>query len=142
MMIRQFFAAAGLAVLAAGCATAADTATTSAEKTMETVDKMHDMRPHIITTQSNNNFETTLAKLLAAVDSRGFKTFAVVDHAKGAASVDQPLRPTTLVIFGNPKGGTPLLQAEQTIGIELRASLSNSRRRRDDCYDRYCSCTA
>ena len=117
-MIRQIFAAAGIAFIAAGCTTAADT-TATADKNMEAAHKMHEMRPHIVKTQSNNDFETTLAKLLAAVDNRGFKLFAVVDHAKGAASVDQPLRPTTLVIFGNPKGGTPLLQAEQTIGIEL-----------------------
>ena len=117
-MFRQLFATASLAFLAAGCATAADT-TAQAEKSMEAAHNMHDMRPHIVTTQSNNSFDISLAKLLAAIDKRGFKVFAVVDHAAGATSVDQPLRPTTLVIFGNPKGGTPLLQAEQTIGIEL-----------------------
>lgn len=73
----------------------------------------------IISTNSNNNFADTLAKLQAAIDKRGFKTFAVIDHAKGAASVDADLRPTTLIIFGNPQGGTPLLQSAQTIGIDL-----------------------
>ncbi len=73
----------------------------------------------IISTKSNNSFDETLTKLQAALDKRSFKTFAVIDHSKGAASVDQTLRPTTLIIFGNPKGGTPLLQSAQTIGIDL-----------------------
>src|ERR1700739_3525752 len=44
---------------------------------------------------------------------------ARIDHAAGPASVDMPLRPTEVLIFGNPKAGTPLLQAKQTIGIDL-----------------------
>lgn len=75
--------------------------------------------PHIVSVQSNVDFDQTLVQLRAAIDARGFKTFAVVDHAKGAASVGSGLRPTTLVVFGNPKGGTPLMQAEQRIGLQL-----------------------
>jgi uncharacterized protein (DUF302 family) len=45
--------------------------------------------------------------------------FARIDHAAGAAEVGLPLRPTELLIFGNAKGGTPLMQAEQVIGIDL-----------------------
>lgn len=73
----------------------------------------------LLSVQSQNSFEETLATLKTAIDTRGFKTFAVIDHAKGAASIGETLRPTTLVIFGNPKGGTPLMQAEQTLGLEL-----------------------
>ena len=69
--------------------------------------------------ESAADFETTLAQLKGAVEARGFKTFAVIDHAAGAASVDQPLRPTTLIVFGNPQGGTPVMQAEQLTGLEL-----------------------
>ena len=68
---------------------------------------------------SSNDFATTLEKLTAGVEARGLKTFAIIDHAKGAASIDQTLAPTTLVIFGNPKGGTPLMQAAQTMGFDL-----------------------
>ncbi len=75
--------------------------------------------PHIISVKSNADFDQTLAQLTAAIDARGFKTFAVIDHAKGAASIGAELRPTTLVIFGSPKGGTPLMQAEQRLGLEL-----------------------
>ena len=73
----------------------------------------------LISAESANPFDETLARLQGAVDARGFKTFAVIDHAKGAASIGEPLRSTTLVIFGNPRGGTPLMQAEQTLGLEL-----------------------
>ena len=75
--------------------------------------------PHIMTAKSAGDFDETLTRVQAAIDARGFKTFAVIDHAAGAASIDQPLRPTTLIIFGNPKGGTPLIQAAQTIAIDL-----------------------
>ena len=45
--------------------------------------------------------------------------FARIDHAAGAADVGLPLRPTELIIFGNARGGTPLMQACQTAGIDL-----------------------
>jgi uncharacterized protein (DUF302 family) len=45
--------------------------------------------------------------------------FAVIDHAKGAASVGAELPPTTLVIFGNPKVGTPLMKCSRTAAIDL-----------------------
>lgn len=75
--------------------------------------------PHIVQHKSAADFETTLAQAQAAIDKRGFKTFAVIDHAAGAASIGQPLRPATLIIFGNPKGGTPVMQAEPLMGLEL-----------------------
>ena len=103
------------ALVLAGCATAA-TQTTATEQDEKQMSKRH---APVVKTVSQNDFDTTLSKLQAAIDSRGFKTFAVIDHAKGAASIDQELRPTTLVIFGNPKGGTPLMQSAQTLGIAL-----------------------
>jgi uncharacterized protein (DUF302 family) len=45
--------------------------------------------------------------------------FAVIDHAEGADEAGITLRPTTVLIFGNAKGGTPLMQGRQTIGIDL-----------------------
>ncbi len=65
------------------------------------------------------DFETTLSRLVAAIDSRGFKTFAIIDHAAGANSVDLVLPAATEVIFGNPVGGTPLMQADIRLGLEL-----------------------
>jgi len=61
----------------------------------------------------------TVDKLIHLVESKGLTVFCRVDHAAGAAAVGMQLRPTTVVIFGNAKGGTPLMQASQTIGIDL-----------------------
>jgi uncharacterized protein (DUF302 family) len=61
----------------------------------------------------------TVARLEAAVQTRGLSVFARLDHAAGAAAVGLPLPPTVLVIFGNARGGTPLMQARRTAGIDL-----------------------
>ena len=63
--------------------------------------------------------KVTMDRLAAEVTARGLTIFARVDHAAGAAAVDMPLRPTELLIFGNAKGGTPLMQENQAIGIDL-----------------------
>ena len=68
---------------------------------------------------SAHGFADTVARLTKAIESRGAKIAATVDHAKAAGSVDMTLRPTTVVIFGNPKLGTPLMQANQTAGLDL-----------------------
>ena len=61
----------------------------------------------------------TMNRLEAEVKARGMTVFARIDHAEGAANVGLSLRPTELLIFGNAKGGTPLMQSVQTIGIDL-----------------------
>ncbi len=61
----------------------------------------------------------TLDRLIAAITPLGMNVFARIDHAEGAAKVEMPLRPTQLLLFGNPKGGTPLMQDKQTAGIDL-----------------------
>jgi uncharacterized protein (DUF302 family) len=61
----------------------------------------------------------TMDRLEAAVQGKGLTVFARVDHAAGAAAAGLPLRPTELLIFGNARGGTPLMQADQAVGIDL-----------------------
>jgi uncharacterized protein (DUF302 family) len=73
----------------------------------------------LVTLTSTHDFGTTLARLVAALEAKGITIFARIDHAAGAASVGLPLRPTTLLAFGNPAAGTPLMQAAQTAGIDL-----------------------
>jgi uncharacterized protein (DUF302 family) len=73
----------------------------------------------LVTVKSGFGPEETMARLQAEVKARGLAVFAHVDHAAGAASVGLPLRPTDLLIFGNAKGGTPLMQLDQTVGIDL-----------------------
>ena len=73
----------------------------------------------LITIESAQGPKETIDQLLAGIASRSLAVFARIDHAAGAAEVGLPLRPTELVIFGNAKGGTPLMQRAQTIGIDL-----------------------
>ena len=73
----------------------------------------------LITVRSNHDPKETMSRLEAEVKAKGLTVFAHVDHAAGAAEVGLPLRPTDLLIFGNAKGGTPLMQLDQTMGIDL-----------------------
>lgn len=61
----------------------------------------------------------TGSRLVAALQARGLKLFARIDHAAGAATLGETLRPTEVFIFGNPQGGTPLMLCQQTAGIDL-----------------------
>jgi uncharacterized protein (DUF302 family) len=63
--------------------------------------------------------KATMDRLEAQIQSRGLKVFAHIDHAAGAAEVGLTLRPTDLIIFGDARGGTPLMQSAQTVGIDL-----------------------
>jgi len=73
----------------------------------------------LITLQSPYSPKVTMDRVESQVLERGLSVFARIDHAAGAASVDLPLRPTELLIFGNPRGGTPFMACEQTLGIDL-----------------------
>jgi uncharacterized protein (DUF302 family) len=75
--------------------------------------------PGLTTVRSKHSFKDTLDKLEAEVKARGIEVFARIDHAAGASSVGLPLRPTTVLVFGNAKAGTPLMQADQAAGIDL-----------------------
>ena len=73
----------------------------------------------LITKKSALSPDETMERLGAAIRGKGIAVFALVDHSGGAAGIGMPLRFTQLLIFGNPKGGTPLMQSRQTIGIDL-----------------------
>jgi len=73
----------------------------------------------LVSMQSRSAAQQTIDRLLSALNKRRLTIFARVDHAAGAASAGLPLRPTELVIFGNPQGGTTLMQDQQAAGIDL-----------------------
>jgi len=73
----------------------------------------------LITLRSSHGPKDTMNRLETEVKGRGLTVFARIDHAAGAAEVGLSLRPTELLIFGNAKGGTPLMDSVQTIGIDL-----------------------
>lgn len=63
--------------------------------------------------------EETVKKLTAILDSKGLNVFSVIDHKKGAESASMELRPTTVIIFGNPSVGSKLMNCDQNVGIDL-----------------------
>ncbi|MEO0616386.1 MAG: DUF302 domain-containing protein [Pseudomonadota bacterium] len=93
------FAAVCFLIVLTGCATTADDG-------LKTVPSAYDV-------------PTTVQRLEAALTERGMTIFNTIDHAAGAARVDQSLRPTVLVVFGNPRVGSRLMNCEQRVGIDL-----------------------
>jgi uncharacterized protein (DUF302 family) len=77
----------------------------------------------LITLQSAYSVNETLDRYEHAVETKGMKVFARIDHAAAATGVDMPLRPTSVLIFGNPKVGTLLMQSNQKAGIDLPLKL-------------------
>src|SRR6202035_2110015 len=73
----------------------------------------------LTTIPSRHAVTATIDRLAAGVTAKGMTVFARIDHAKGAHDAGLDLRPTELLIFGNARAGTPLMQAQQTAGIDL-----------------------
>lgn len=73
----------------------------------------------LISIRSPYSAKETMNRLEDLVKKRTLKVFARIDHAAGAASIGKSLRPTELLIFGNPQGGTPFMECAQTVGIDL-----------------------
>jgi len=73
----------------------------------------------MIIKQSRHSVQTTIDRLEAILKDKGLTIFAKIDHGAGAAKTAQSLRPTMVLIFGNPRLGTPLMQSQQTIAIDL-----------------------
>jgi uncharacterized protein (DUF302 family) len=73
----------------------------------------------LVSVKSSHDVARTAERLEAALKEKDVALVAKVDHAAGAARVGEKLRPTVLLVFGNPKLGTPLLQCAQTAGIDL-----------------------
>jgi uncharacterized protein (DUF302 family) len=76
-----------------------------------------------MTKSSRYSFSETIERLSKAIADGGNTIFATIDQAAAAETAGLPLRPTTLIIFGNPKGGTPLMEAFPLVGLELPLKL-------------------
>jgi uncharacterized protein (DUF302 family) len=73
----------------------------------------------LVSVDSKYSARETTERLLAALPPRNMTVFGRVDHAANATAAGMALRPTELIIFGNPKGGTLLMQERQRAGIDL-----------------------
>ncbi len=73
----------------------------------------------VVMKKSSHSVGATLDKLEGIVKEKGFTVFARIDHAAGASKVGEELRPTQVLLFGNPKIGTALMLSEQSAGLDL-----------------------
>lgn len=73
----------------------------------------------LVTVKSPHSVAATMDRFEALAKQHGLTVFARIDHAAGAAKIGKSLRPTEVIIFGNPQGGTPFMECAQTVGIEL-----------------------
>jgi uncharacterized protein (DUF302 family) len=73
----------------------------------------------LVTLKSPHPAKDTMDRFEANAKQRGLNVFARIDHAAGAAKVGKTLRPTEVLIFGNPQGGTPLMECAQSAGVDL-----------------------
>jgi uncharacterized protein (DUF302 family) len=69
--------------------------------------------------QSSFGPKETMDRMETEIRAQGMEVFARIDHAAGAADAGLTLAPTELIIFGNARGGTPLMQSVQSVGIDL-----------------------
>ena len=77
----------------------------------------------IISLPSNHSVDATVEKLKAILQAKGVTLFALVDHSGEAEKVGMKMPTTKLLIFGNPKGGTPLMIAAPSVAIDLPLKL-------------------
>jgi uncharacterized protein (DUF302 family) len=68
---------------------------------------------------SSTDFETTMRRLVEAIESAGMTVFARIDHAAGAREAGLRMPPTVLLLYGNPKGGTPIMIAAPLAALDL-----------------------
>jgi len=73
----------------------------------------------LISVKSAHDVKTTADRLEGLLKQKGMKVFIRINHAQGAQKIGKELRPTELIIFGNPKVGTPLMQCAQSVAIDL-----------------------
>jgi uncharacterized protein (DUF302 family) len=73
----------------------------------------------VVKLESTESFADTLTRLQSTLESNGFKIFATIDHQAAARSVGLDMPPTTVLVYGNPKGGTPLMLAAPDFALEL-----------------------
>jgi uncharacterized protein (DUF302 family) len=73
----------------------------------------------LVSVKSSHSVRKTADRLESTLGKKGMTVFNRINHAKGASKIGKKLRPTELIIFGNPKVGAPLMQCSQTVAIDL-----------------------
>jgi uncharacterized protein (DUF302 family) len=81
------------------------------------------MHEGLDTIPSNYSVDETVARLQSLLQEKGIKLFALIDHSGEAAAAGLTMRPTKLLIFGNPKAGTPVMVDAPSVAIDLPLKL-------------------
>jgi len=121
MLTRREFVVGGVAACLAVAATLGasfliNSARGAKERTMNSSDLAD---ADLVTLPSAHGASETVGRLKSLLTQKGIQVFAHVDHAAAAEKAGLSLRPTQVLIFGNPRAGTPLMQGRQTIGLDL-----------------------
>ena len=77
----------------------------------------------VVTKQAHGEFRQAVQTLVKGIEAKNLTLFATINHSAGAEDAGLSLRPTTLLVFGSPKAGTPLMQQNQLLGLELPLKL-------------------
>jgi uncharacterized protein (DUF302 family) len=77
----------------------------------------------LVTLKSAHSVEETIARVRAVLEDKGIREFALIDHSGEAEKVGMTMPKTQVLIFGNPKGGTPLMLAAPSVAIDLPLKL-------------------
>jgi uncharacterized protein (DUF302 family) len=117
---RDFAVGAAAAVLAVAATVSAFTLIGSVRGAKERTMNAKDLGDaELVTLPSAHGASETAERLKSLLAQKKIEVFADIDHAAGARKVGLSLRPTRVLIFGNPQAGTPLMQSRQTIGLDL-----------------------
>jgi uncharacterized protein (DUF302 family)/uncharacterized membrane protein YidH (DUF202 family) len=117
------FALAVMGLAIAGYLVSVRKPTTSSIENRRETSMTSDPANGIVTIASHQSVDQTVDKLQAVLQAKGVKLFALIDHSGEAQRAGLEMRPTKLLIFGNPKGGTPLMVAAPTVAIDLPLKL-------------------
>ncbi|WP_367111393.1 DUF302 domain-containing protein [uncultured Psychrobacter sp.] len=107
-----------LALLATSCASIDNALNAPAQSSAQTMSASYAQKG-LITKQSSHSAKNTADKLESLIKDKGLTLFTRVDHQRNAANADLKLTPTEVIIFGNPKAGTPLMQCAPSVAIDL-----------------------
>ena len=110
---------ASLMLAACQSTTALDKAVHSASVQSNGVQKEMSQIDRTKTVQSRYDFDETIKRLESAISSKGMTLFATIDHAKAAKEAGLDMQPATVLVFGHPKAGTPLMKKDPTFALQL-----------------------
>jgi len=127
-----------LALIATACVSAErNVLTTDSNRSVKKTASYTSVKNGLVTLKSNYSVKITADRFESIAKNKGLTVFTRINHQKNAAGVDLNLRPTEVIIFGNPRAGTPLMQCAQSVAIDLPQKVLISEDAQGIVYLRY-----